>query len=199
MPTKQETRLSIANFYRHPVASVSTELLFTIAFIIVLAVVAIQPTLQTMSKLSKEISDKTALDKKLQDKIASLNTAQAEYYRWQEKIALLDTAIPKNSSIINDVKFFEKTAVESNIVITRINLSEYPDATKPVSSKPAVNDLPISISVQGDYVSIKRFTDALLNSRRIYVINTVNFTLSVSRGGQQNLSATLSINAPYYQ
>ncbi|MCA9373025.1 type 4a pilus biogenesis protein PilO, partial [Candidatus Woesebacteria bacterium] len=178
MPTKQQTKLSIANFYRHPVASVSTELLFTIAFIIVLAVVAIQPTLQTMSRLSKEITDKTTLDKKLQDKIASLNTAQAEYYRWQEKISLLDTAIPNNSSIINDVKFFEKTAVESNVVITRVNLSEYPDATKPVSSKPKVNDLPISIAVQGDYVSIKRFTDALLNSRRIYVINTVNFTLS---------------------
>ncbi len=199
MPTRQQTSLSISNFYRHPIAAVSTELLFTIVFILVLAIVAVQPTLKTMADLSKEIEDKTKLNKSLQDKVAALNTAQAEFYRWQTQLALLDTAIPDNQYTILDVKLFEKLASEKNVVIGKISLSEYPDATKPLSQKPKVNDLPISITIQGDYISIKSFVTALLNSRRVFVINSINFSVSTSRGGQQDLSATLSMNAPYYQ
>ncbi len=199
MPTRQQTSLSISNFYRHPIAAVSTELLFTIVFILVLAIVAIQPTLKTMADLSKEIEDKTKLNKNLQDKVAALNTAQAEFYRWQTQLALLDTAIPNNQHTILDVKLFEKLASEKNVVIGKISLSEYPDATQPLSQKPKVNDLPISITIQGDYLSIKNFVSALLNSRRVFVINSINFSVSTSRGGQQDLTATLSMNAPYYQ
>lgn len=199
MPTRQQTSLSISNFYRHPIAAVSTELLFTIVFILVLAIVAIQPTLKTMADLSKEIEDKTKLNKSLQDKVAALNTAQAEFYRWQTQLALLDTAIPNNQHTILDVKLFEKLASEKNVVIGKISLSEYPDATQPLSQKPKVNDLPISITIQGDYLSIKNFVSALLDSRRVFVINSIIFSVSTSRGGQQDLTATLSMNAPYYQ
>ncbi len=199
MPTKQQTSLSLANFYRHPVAAVSTELLVTIGFILVLAVVAIQPTLKTMADLSKEITDKTELNKKLQSKVAALNTAQAEFYRWQEKLALLDTAIPNNQLTIQDVKLLEKLAVENSVVISRISLNEFPDATKPLSTKPQVNELPVSVTIAGDYLSIKKFVDSLLNSRRVFVISSINFSVATTRGGQQDLTATLSINAPYYQ
>ena len=123
MPSKQQTTISLSNFYRHPIAAVSTELLFTIGFIIVLAVVAIQPTLKTMADLSKEITDKTELNKKLQSKVAALNTAQAEFYRWQNQLALLDSAIPNNQVTIQDVKLLEKLAVENNVVIAKIGMS----------------------------------------------------------------------------
>lgn len=199
MPSKQQTTMALNNFYRHPIAAVSTELLFTIVFILVLAVFFIQPTLKTMSDLSKEITNKTELNKKLQDKVAALNTAQAEYYRWQEQLALLDSAIPNNQTTILDVKLVEKLATDNNVVISRINLTEYPDATKPVSQQPKVNELPISVTIQGDYISIKNFAGALINSRRVFVINAINFVVSTSRGGQQDLSATLSLNVPYYQ
>lgn len=152
-----------------------------------------------MADLSKEIEDKTKLNKSLQDKVAALNTAQAEFYRWQTQLALLDTAIPDNQHTILDVKLFEKLASEKNVVIGKISMSEYPDATQPLSQKPKVNDLPISITIQGDYISIKSFVSALLNSRRVFVINSINFSVSTSRGGQQDLTATLSMNAPYYQ
>lgn len=199
MPSKQQTSLSLANFYRHPIAAVSTELLFTIGFILILAVVAIQPTLKTMADLSKEISDKTELNQTLQSKVAALNTAQAEFYRWQAQLALLDTAIPNNQMTILDVKLLEKLAVENNVVIIKITMSEYPDATKPLSKNPQVNELPISVAVQGDYLSIKKFVDSILNSRRVFVISSINFAVSTTRSGDQDLTATLSINAPYYQ
>lgn len=199
MPSKQQATIALNSFYRHPIAAVSTELLFTIVFILVLAVFFIQPTLKTMSDLSKEITNKTELNKKLQDKVAALNTAQAEFYRWQDQLALLDSAIPNNQTTILDVKLVEKLATDNNVVISRINLTEYPDGTKPVSQKPKVNELPISVTIQGDYISIKNFAGALINSRRVFVINAINFVVSTSRGGQQDLTATLSLNVPYYQ
>lgn len=189
----------MTQFYRHPVAMVSSELLVTIIFIIILAVVAIQPTLKTMSELSKEIEDKTELNEKLQSKIASLNTAQAEFYRWQSQIELLDTAIPNNDATLLDLKLVEKVAFESNVVISRLSLGEYPDATKPLSLKPKVNDLPVNITVQGDYLSIKKFVDSILNSRRVYIISAITFSVSTDRGGEQSLSASITMNAPYYQ
>ena len=89
MPTKQQTKLSIANFYRHPVASGFNGTIIHHCFYYCFGCCS-NPTnatnhVQTLQRNHRQNNPR----QKLQDKIASLNTAQAEYYRWQEKILCL--------------------------------------------------------------------------------------------------------------
>lgn len=200
MATKQQVNQALNAFYHNPVASVSTELLLTIAFGLILAVVAIQPTLQTMAGLSEEIEEKSKLNEQLQKKVAALNAAQTEYYRWQEQLSLLDTAIPAGSTVINDLKLLEKLAVDNSVVLSNISLSTIPDTTTTATVSAAqVSTLPISVNITGDYPAIRNYVDALLSNRRVFVVNAIMFGINKERGGRESLNATLSIDMPIYQ
>jgi len=201
MSTKKQVNQALNSFYHNPVASVSTELLLTIAFGLLLAVVAIQPTLKTMAGLSEEIEEKTELNEQLQKKVAALNAAQTEYYRWQDQLALLDSAIPAGTTVINDLKLLEKLAVDSSVVLSRVSLSNLPDDTDTSASVSAakVNTIPISVGITGDYLSIRNFVEVLLANRRVFVIDSIMFGINKERGGRESLNATLSIDMPIYQ
>lgn len=197
--SRQRLNRAVSSFYHNPVATVSAELLVTIAFTIFLAIVAIQPTLATMAKLSAEIKEKSELNDKLDKKIAALNTAQSEYNRWEEQLALLGEAIPNSGAIITDLKVLERLASENSVVINSLALSEYPDEATTQVNQGKVNNIPLTLSLVGDYRSIRAYIDALLNYRRIFVVNSVIFGISRERSGTDSLNASLSINMPLYQ
>jgi len=196
----------LLGFYKKPVATVSLELIMTVAMVILLAVFAIKPTLETMGALSKEIKEKTELETKLKQKVAALSTAQSEYLAKQNELLLLDNALPSTDTTINDLKTIEKIAYQSNVVITLISLSPLENQTKDdgkqeknSDKKPkAVVNRPISLSIEGDYLSIKSFVANLINNRRVFMINSVSFSIRKQRSGGESLSASLSINSPFY-
>lgn len=199
MTNSKRLNYSLNQFYNNPIASVSAELLVTIAFTILLAIVAIKPTLNTMANLSDEIETKSKLNDNLQKKVAALSAAQTEFYRWEDKLKLLDTAIPDNINMIQDLKLIEKLAVDHSVAIASISLNNLPEAEDSTKSANQVVNLPISVVATGDYPSIKNFVDALLSNRRIFVINSIIFAVNKERGGKESLSATLSVDIPIYQ
>lgn len=201
MENKQRKDLSFSldQFYSKPIAVVSFELLLSIGLVIFLGVFAIKPTLTTMSDLIKEIEDKTELRDQLDKKIAALATAQTEYIALENRLPVLDEAIPSQPGLIKSLKIIEKLAGESNVVIESISASTIPDeAPADVSAASLVRvPLPISVTVTGDYVSIRAFVEALRNVRRSYVVDTVAFTIEENRG-QRKLRASISLNLPYF-
>jgi Tfp pilus assembly protein PilO len=105
---QEQLQQALLDFYKNPVAMVSLELIFSILAVVFFAVFAVKPTLQTMSLLVKEIEDKRALDEQLAQKIASLNTAQAQYQQFSSQFYLLDEAMPKTASLMTGLKIVEK-------------------------------------------------------------------------------------------
>src|SRR5258708_18911937 len=95
MATRQaQLNQALFQFYDRPVAKVSMELVFSVVMVIVFAVFAIRPTLVTMANLSKEIQDKKDLKDQLGQKAAALNTLQAQYLALQNRLPVLDNALP---------------------------------------------------------------------------------------------------------
>ncbi len=105
------------NFYQRPVAKVSLELFFSIGAVLFFAVFAIRPTLLTMSDLIKELEDKRNLDQQLSQKIAALSTAQASFLGAQNRLVVLDEAIPTSPQFIYSLKLLEKVASDNRLVI----------------------------------------------------------------------------------
>ncbi len=190
---------ALNHFYQNPVAKVSIELLLTVGLVLFLGIFAIRPTLITMSDLVKEIDDKTKLDQQLGQKIAALSQAQSEYLSVENRLSVLEEAIPNNPDVVRDLKLIEKMASEASIVITNTSINELP--------KPILGELPFDklkrsavsakVNVTGDYPTIRSFAEKLRASRRVFVIESINFTLDEDRDTTQ-LRAQISISMPYY-
>ncbi len=185
-------------FYRNPVAQVSMELFLTIGLVIFLAIFAIRPTLLTMSELLKEIEDKTALEAQLNKKVAALGSAQSIYLSVEERLDVLDRAIPSAPETIKSLKIIEKIATDNGVVLSSVSLPEVPET--PEADTPVTltrTNLDISLGVIGDYSSIRDYVAALQDSQRVFVIDSVIFRISENRGDKQ-LRASINIQAPYF-
>ncbi len=201
MPTlkQKEVAATLNQFYQRPVAMVSLELFLSIGLVIFLGIFAIQPTLVTMSDLIKEREEKIALEEKLEKKIVSLQTVQEVYSQIEPQLYLLDEAIPKQPQLIKLLKIIEKTATDKKVIINSISSEEIPDEVEaPASAKNGLQqvDLPITLNLSGDYISIRAFVEELRKTRRTYIINGVSFIIQEDRGDKQ-LHASLSLSVPY--
>lgn len=197
--TRQEQLQSVLlDFYKNPIARVSLELIFSIAAVIFFAIFAIKPTLQTMTELIKEISDKRVLNEQLNQKIASLNTAQSQYEKYSSQFYLLDEAIPKTARLVESLKMVEKIASENNLAIQGITISSVPNETAEADADKAKREtLTFNVDLTGDYLDIRQFIEGLMNSRRMMIVDQVNFSMGSNRY-QKNLNAVVRINLPYY-
>lgn len=196
---RKDLSASLNQFYTQPIAVVSFELLLSISLVIILGVFAIKPTLTTMSDLIKEIEDKKELNEQLTSKIAALGTAQTVYFSLEDRLQLLDQAIPSQPELIKSLKIIEKLATDNNIILESLSVPSIPNETpSEVSSKQLERvPLPVTISVVGDYVSIRAYVEALRNMRRSFVVDTVTFSIEENRG-ERKLRASITLNLPYF-
>ncbi|MBU0979002.1 MAG: type 4a pilus biogenesis protein PilO [Patescibacteria group bacterium] len=199
---QQQIALALVQFYRQPIAKVSLELFLTIGLVVFLGAFAIQPTLATMSKLVQEIEEKKEVDVKLGQKIASLSSAQTEYASLARQRDMLDEALPTYPDVVIDLKKIEKIASLNSILITNLSLSEFPPEFN--QNNPKMNlssakrqSLPVVLSIQGDYISIRSFVESLRSSRRSIEVKSVVFSLKKNRG-KESLTASITLDIPYF-
>lgn len=195
---KKELRQALNRFYRNPMAKVSLELFLTLGLALFLAIFVVKPTLTTMSELSKEIEEKEKLDLDLKKKLTALRTTQDQLDLLAPQLPLLDEAIPNSPSVVYNMKLVEKVVADTNTLITGGSMKEIPDETTEITSSDTLSrkDIPVSISVIGDYQSIRTFVEQLQNSRRAVVVDTVVFNIEEQRGSRQ-LRATVTLSFPY--
>src|SRR6185369_11396375 len=128
---RSQLTTTLLQFYDKPIAKVSLELFFTITAVIVFALFAIRPTLQTMGTLIKELDDKKALNLKLAQKVAALSTAQTQYEAVKERIPILDEALPSTPQFEDALLIIEKLASESQLTIVNLQAKEVPKEPDP--------------------------------------------------------------------
>lgn len=196
---RKELTKALSNFYMKPVARVSLELFLSVAAVLFFALFAIRPTLLTMSDLIKEIEDKRKLDDQLTQKIASLSSAQGEYLRLENRLYVLNDALPDDPRLMDVIKTIERIASDRNTAISFLTVNEVPDIpTEPINSETAKRQqLTVALTLNGDYMSIRQFIEDLKNTRRTFIIDTVIFSLSEERGVPA-LKATITLGIPYF-
>ncbi len=201
MATKQyQVNQLLLQFYDRPVAKVSLELVFSILMVIVFALFAIRPTLVTMGDLLKEIDDKQKLNDALAQKVAALSTVQTTYLALQDRLAVLDKALPSSPHFQEALAIMEKLASDRNLTITDMSVKEIPrevdESTVDIHTATRISR-PMSVTVVGDYPSIRQFVEDIRNVQRTMVVNSIVFTVNDVRG-QKQLRATITINLEYF-
>lgn len=122
--SSQNIQASLQAFYDKPVLRVTFELILSIFVVAVFALFALRPTLITMSELLKEIEEKQQFNKELQQKMASLSTAQNEWTAFQDEIEKLQLAFFHDPSLEDVLLYLEYLARQESVVVTGMTAPE---------------------------------------------------------------------------
>lgn len=196
--SRKELLGALNDFYQRPVAMVSIELFLSILAVVFFAIFAIRPTLLTMADLVKEIEDKQALNQQLQQKIAALGTAQTSYLALQQRLGVLDEAIPNSPMFVDSLKLLEKVASDNQLLISNMVVNEIPEeVTTEVDDTAKRITIPVSVTVTGEYSVIRSYIEDVLALRRTFIVDTIVFSKNDERG-QERLNATITFGLPYF-
>lgn len=167
--------------YEKPVTQVSTALLFTVGTIVLFAVFAIRPTLITITELLKEIEDRQAVKEVLDQKVAALATAQAEYVSVQTSLPLVEAGLPSQHNL--DVLAAQVEGVASSlgtpldsIQMSSIILNEAGDVLLSPEEIEAggLAVLPFTVNLTASFEELDAFLDRLTNMERVIVSESIN-------------------------
>ncbi len=199
MATKQfQLNQTLLQFYDHPVSKVSLELVFSIVTISFFAIFAIRPTLITMANLSKEIDDKTALEEQLREKSAALSTLQTQYLSIENRLPILDKALPVSPDMPQILATIERLVSDRNLTILSMEVKDIP---KDVTDAPDIHKLtrisrPIILTVTGDFPTIRQLVEDIRNLQQTMIVDSIIFSVT-DQHGQKRLKATITINLQY--
>jgi len=166
---------------------------FTVTFFLV---VAIRPTIITITKLIKEIEEKEAASLLLDQKINSLVAAQKVYSANSHRFPMLDQALPQRSEFPWLANFLDNTALSSQVELSSLSfekiniLAPLLSQTTKKSSYQLIN---FSIIARGDYLNLKSFVSFLESSRRLIKMETTSIS-EIKKRGEESSNAALQLS-----
>lgn len=198
--SKNATAYSLRSMYQKPVFQVSTALMLTLFAIIFFGAFAIRPTLSTIAELIKKIDEQKIIVEKLNKKSAALATAQSEYLLVESKLPLVAAAIPPFHSVDLLLKQIEGTAAELKLPLSSMQVDTISIPTDSNRSRivEGIVELPLSISVESEYSSLKQMITFLTRLKRFLTVESISFTVDETKSlSAQNVRMTLQVYAYY--
>lgn len=161
--------------------------IFTISFFLI---VAIRPTVITITKLIREVKEKETASLLLDKKIDSLVTAQKVYAKNSQYFPMVEQALPENSEFPLLADFLSNAAQSSQIELStlafeKIILKAAPSAKKP-GEPAAYQTINFSTTAEGDYLNLKNFVSLLENSRRLIQVESTSVSEIKKKNKEEN-------------
>lgn len=208
-------RVQLKKFYERPVTKVSVELVLSIVTVMVFALFALRPTLNTMSQLLKEIEDKRKVNEALEQKARALGTAQRELTTFENRFQILSQAIHPQLSLDSALYYLEYLVARENITLAQLQIEEFPlgepEQTPSPSPSPAprtaqgttpataartpkeINEYAFQVTFDGEYGEVLRFFAALEQVRPLFVVNDFSFRTRESSDDTLTMSASATV------
>jgi hypothetical protein len=161
------------------------EILLSLSAISIFLLVALRPTLLTITNLLTEIKNKEETITELNTKIQNLSLAQTVYQNELTKIRLLDTAITNSASPESYIRQIEGIATRNNIALSGVSTGEIALIGKPKPAKEekgarvmpsGTTNFSVSLSATGEYNNLIAFLRDVENLRRPLFIDSLGFT-----------------------
>ena len=192
---------------KKPKNRATTTAVFSFLAVALFVLYAIRPTAQTIIYLKREIADKTVLNQKMEDKITALIEAQTKFEEIQNKVSVVDEALPKNPDAVTLARQLRNLADISGASISALQISSLPiiggEATlgaKLAASNTKQIEFPINMTISGSYAALKAFLNGLLSMRRITTIDMMSFKHSTGINTDPNaLQLTTRLKSYYTQ
>ena len=182
------------------------EILLSLTTISAFSILALRPTVLTITRLIKEIESKKELVVRMDEKIQKLSEAQALYDQQIEKIQLLATSIPKKPSPEHFVRQIEGLSAKHEASVTAMSVDEMtlmgspgPKQVSDSESPPqtSANEVSFSISATASYSSLLNYLSDMEKVRRPVKFDLINLK-STNMPETKVLILIVEGKTPYY-
>lgn len=143
----------------------------SLGLLIILLLFALRPTLLTIAGLVNDIDTKKEIHSKLEQKVSNLQKMVQSYQRIQDKLPILDAAIPSNPEFSTFGKYVQTSASASGFMIDSMRFEKIA-----MSGAAGLASFDFAISGKGSYAQIHDFIAKLEMARRINWLSDVTIT-----------------------
>ncbi len=170
-----------------------SSIIFSLISLSFFGIFAINPTLSTIAKLRKELSDTKFVDEQLVKKIANLSSLAEKYNIVEKDIPIVLEAVPKNPQVPLLMAQIQAVAKEAGVEI--INLQSFEvDVPGSSNNQKKYSAFSFSTGVQGNYENLTNFINTLSSMKRVISLDT----LSINRKDNQPGILELDIKGMAY-
>lgn len=170
-----------------------SSIVFSLLALSIFGLFAINPTLSTIAKLKKELSDNKFVDQQLAEKIENLSSLQEKYNIIENDIPTILAAVPKDPQVPLLMGQLQSIAGKTGIEITRLQSFQVEVASSSKNRK-KYSAFFFSVSGLGTYENLTNFISALSNMQRVISLDT----LSINRKGNQPGNLQIDVRGVAY-
>jgi hypothetical protein len=184
------------------------ELSLTLATISVFVIFALRPTILTIIDLVKQINERQETIAKMDTKIKSLRTAQTILSQEQNRIQLLESAVPSVPEPASFTRQIEGFSNQSGSIIQNISLSKivlFGSEGKTASKKKeddfpqSAQSLEFSGGFSGNFESINNLLKSLEKMRRPIKFDSLTLGIVKSKTeNTDNIGLAITGRVPYF-
>ena len=144
----------------------------SLGLVIILIVSALKPTLVTVAGLLGQIDQEKAIEERVDQKIAVVQKANEELQKYQNRLSILDTAIPQEPAWGDFAQEITQAASESGVELKSLTFGPVGGSTM----VPDVLGIVFNLTGAGIYPSLRKFAARIDESRRVTVVSDVTIT-----------------------
>lgn len=148
-----------------------TTLTFTLVALSIFGLFAISPTLSTITKLKKELTDAEFVNEKLKEKIDNLSSLQRQYAVIQNDLVYIINALPQSPRIPSFTGQVQQLAVTNQITLSTLQIFEVSLVAGTQNSD--TTSFSFSLSGQGSSLNVIAFLDGFNTMNRITTLDSV--------------------------
>lgn len=170
--------------------------LFAISFF---SIFALRPTLVTIGEIVAQIRTQKEVNASLEQKIKSLQLAQANWRKITADLPLIDQALPELPAPQNFARQTEAVAAKQNVLLKDLSLGK---VSLLGDTSSGLQLFPFSFTVQGEPARVFSFLSNFESSRLALVWQTVTIGKKAKTEGQETgtqLNLTVSGGVAYYK
>ena len=180
---------------QQPAFKISGLVSLTILTVAFLGIFAVMPTFQTISELSKKISDSQEAITKMETKIQALAKAVDVYGQAIDSLGAIDLVLPTTVEFERLSWQIQWLTFNNQLEIANGSFEEFPIRDK--ENAETLSLLEFELAVNGQYQNIKSFIDDLLQIDRLIVIENVIINSKTLRHQIGPITANIKGNAYY--
>jgi hypothetical protein len=147
---------------------------FTAIVAIVLGLFAIRPTILTITKINKEIKEKTRISEALDDKIDALTQLDQQYSEYEDKLEALQLIFPTSGNFSLFMSNIEAVVARNGFVLNGLSFSEYDDELYDISSS-VLSPWAVQLNVAGPANNLDNLFNDLEEMPMYPVIDRFNY------------------------
>ncbi len=152
---------------------------FTIIFFLIFSFFvyfAIRPNLVTAFSLQKELQEVKLKNREYEEQILQIVNYQTAVEEYRDDFVLLDQAIPPSPSIVKVVNDIRKSASDSGILLTSLQVTDSFEFKKETGKSDKLVSFSIATTYEIPLQQLEQFISSLTSSRRITTIESIEIS-----------------------